>query len=275
MRHSRADIPPHKPLSAWCMPRLAPAKVSMRLRTSTGCGNQSNSRSARSKARSISAELVTKTETSKESAHAFPHFFPDGKHFVYTAGAQGIYPATLDGNVKRRLAEEGSRAQYAPPLMRGRPGHLIYLREATLMAQPLDPEKFEPAGDAFPVADRVSSGFGGLLAFFSVAPSGALSYRSGPGAERLQLEWFDRKGTSLGTLGLPQQYTDVAISSDGQRIAAAFVDAQSSAPDIWLLDVMQGVPARFTSSPSVDAAPVWSPISMVLPKKNSLRRTAA
>jgi hypothetical protein len=67
------------------------------------------------------------------------------------------------------------------------------------MAQPLDPGTFELAGDAFPVAERVSTSR--VYALFTVSPGGALAYRTGGAASDTQLTWFDRAGKPLATLG--------------------------------------------------------------------------
>ncbi len=201
-------------------------------------------------------ELVTQTDAPKELAHAMPHFLPDGRHFLYSASAV-VYLATLNEKGRERLVEGGSRAQYAAPAASGQPGHLLYVREATLMAQPLDPDSFQVSGDAFPVADQVGSGFGGGVGFFSVSSSGALAYRGGASIRGFELTWFDRKGNSLASIGPVGEYSDVAISHDGKQIAATLRDSRSS--DIWLSDVRQGVPSRFISAAGEDATPVWSP----------------
>src|SRR6266852_7813133 len=38
-------------------------------------------------------------------------------------------------------------------------GHILFVRERTLMAQPVDPNSLQPAGDVFPVIEQVSSTF--------------------------------------------------------------------------------------------------------------------
>jgi hypothetical protein len=186
------------------------------------------------------AELVTQTDPPKELAHALPHFLPDGRHFLYSSGAV-VYLATLNGKGRERVVEGASRAQYAAPAASGQPGHLLYVREATLMAQPLDPGSFQISGDAFPVADQVGSAYGGGIGFFSVSSSGGLAYRTGAGTAGSRLTWFDRKINSLASIGPVGEYTDVAISHDGTQIAATLRDSEST--DIWLLDVRQGVPS--------------------------------
>jgi eukaryotic-like serine/threonine-protein kinase len=208
-----------------------------------------------------SLEPVTKSEQAGQ-AHAFPHFLPDGKHFVYvrttSATAGTVHLTSLDGSINQPLVEGVSRAQYVPPAAPGEPGHLLYVREATLMAHPLDSD-FTLAGDAFPVAEQVESTFSGLVAFFSGSPNGALAYRTGTSSGGRNLTWFDREGKSLGTIGPTGNYTDVALSRAGDRVAVAFVDTRLITPDIWLMDAKRGVPSRFTTSPGIEVAPVWSP----------------
>jgi eukaryotic-like serine/threonine-protein kinase len=206
-------------------------------------------------------QRVTMPDPSSESAHAFPHFFPDGRHFLYVATQlRSMYVGTLDGRVNKRLIEGVSRAEYAPPMTPGAQGHLLYVRDSTLMAQPLDSTTFTAAGDAFPIAEQLGGAFGGNLAYFSTSRGGALAYRTGGFSGSLQLTWFDRSGQSLGTIGPSGNFTDVALSRRGDQIAAAYFDGQkSTAPDIWLIDVKQGVPSRLTTSTRVEAAPVFSP----------------
>jgi Tol biopolymer transport system component/predicted Ser/Thr protein kinase len=206
------------------------------------------------------AELVTKSETNPTSPHAFPHFLPDGRHFLFLATVSGsVHLGSLDGQVRERLVEGVSRAQYVPPAARGEPAHLMYVRDATLMAQPIDPSTFNSAGDPFPLAEQLEGAFGGAVAYFSASPSGVLAYRTGAFSRALRVTWFDRAGNSLGSIGPAGNYTEVALSRAGDRVAVAFVDARSVTPDIWLMDAKQGVPSRLTTSPGVEVAPVWSP----------------
>jgi Tol biopolymer transport system component len=208
------------------------------------------------------AEPVTKSEV-PGNAHAFPHFLPDGKHFVYvsttSATAGTVRLASLDGRINEPLVEGVSRAQYVPPSAPGEAAHLLYVREATLMAHPFDSDTFKLAGNAFPIAEQVDSAFSGLVAFFSSSPGGALAYRTGTSSDGLSLTWFDRGGRPLRMIGPTGNYTDVALSRAADRVAVALTDARSIAPDIWLMDAKQGVPSRLTSSAGAEVAPVWSP----------------
>jgi Tol biopolymer transport system component len=142
---------------------------------------------------------------------------------------------------------------------------LFFLREGTLLAQAFDDRSLQLQGDPIPVAERVGSLF--LSGQFSVSPSGVLAFRGGKTALWLsRLSWFDRKGRQLSNVGDTgtYSYTDLALSPDGTRLAAARIDPKVASGEvgiwvIWLLDLIRGVSTRFTLDPAPASAPVWSP----------------
>jgi eukaryotic-like serine/threonine-protein kinase len=213
--------------------------------------------------------LTTTDEPNGELGHLRPWFLPDGRHFLYfsrTANPEkaGIYLATLDGPARKRLVATNQGGAYAPPAAGSQNGHLLFLREGTLMALPLDARRFEPAGEAFPLAEQVGS----ILAteFFSVSANGVLAYRNGGAALGFgsQLVWFDRQGKSLGALGPLGVYASgPALSPDGNRVAVDQLDTGTAGNrdvhEVWVLDVARGVPTRFTFDTVNNGSPAWSP----------------
>ncbi len=207
--------------------------------------------------------LTTLDTGRQETGHLYPHFLPDGRHFLYFIRAnqenQGIYlgstDAKPDSKERRRLLGADSHAAYVPAQGSG-PGHLLFLRESTLMAQVFDAEKLQLAGEPFPVAEQVGSQFD--FGFFSASDSGLLVYRSG-GGQHTQLAWYDREGKQLGAAGTPGMYSGLTLSPDGKQVALQQTDRQSDNQDIWLLDLARNIPARFTFHPAPDGLPVWSP----------------
>jgi hypothetical protein len=82
---------------------------------------------------------VTELNTSRgELSHRWPNFLPDGRHFFYSAAnfaggsaeSASIYVADLDLKETKFLFHARSNATYTP-------GHILFVRDHTLMAQPL------------------------------------------------------------------------------------------------------------------------------------------
>ena len=189
-----------------------------------------------------------------------PWFLPDGKHFLYVNRAgdhRAIFAASLDGKERKRLVEARQAGAYAAPAPGSKAGHLLFLREATLMAQPLDVERLELTGEPFPVAERVGAYLG--LPFFTVSANGVLAWRSGGPGDRYKAVWFDRAGKAEETLGPGGIFSGgLALSPDGKRLAVAQTD-QGGNRDIWIVDIARGIPTRFTFDPAIDTGPHWSP----------------
>jgi Tol biopolymer transport system component len=194
--------------------------------------------------------VTTLDRSLAETRHAVPSFLPDGRHFLYdsirnTAAAQSwICVGSLDSNQTKCLQNTDSYARYAPP------GYLLYKRGNTLMAQPFDLRGLVTSGDAVPIADSVQ--------LFSVSDNGILSYTAAAAADQYQLQWFDRGGKMLGTVGQSGLYSSPALSPDGTRVAVGVIDSHVGTRDLWLFDLKRATASRFTFDPTDESNPVWS-----------------
>ncbi|HZE89259.1 MAG TPA: protein kinase, partial [Verrucomicrobiae bacterium] len=127
---------------------------------------------------------VTKLESADggiEETHRWPFFLPDGKRFLY-------FSRTVDRRVESNVTKLGSlegapgkivlhassNAIYAS-------GHILYIREGSLMAQVMSPQSFELEGDSFPVADEVQFDSTFSQAIVSASENGILVYQTGKG----------------------------------------------------------------------------------------------
>jgi Tol biopolymer transport system component len=206
-----------------------------------------------------SASPATTLEPGEESSsHVFPWFLPDGRNFLYTRQQEGNLPVrvgSLDepGKPGKVVAQTNSSVMYAQ-------GHLLYLRDNTLMAQPFDPGRLETTGEAVPLA-------GGVPIFvrpsrpagFTVSAGGLLLYQSGAVGAQTGLVWKDRQGRTLGKVGESTGLVDgMALSPDGRRVAVGILNGSTN-HDIWIYDVARGIPTRFTFDPADHEYPVWSP----------------
>jgi Tol biopolymer transport system component len=181
----------------------------------------------------------------------YPSFLPDGRHFLFLS-ARTIYVASLDRPEPQRLIEDGGSATYAA-------GHLVFLRENTLYAQPFDPKRRTLSGNPFPVAERVQVNTGSGAGAFAVSHSGVLVYQASRAAPS-QLVWFDRGGRRIGGLGEAGLYhPDPRLVADGSRAVISVIGTARDERDIWLFDVDRGVRTRITDDRADDSDALLSP----------------
>jgi Tol biopolymer transport system component len=189
-----------------------------------------------------------------ERSHRFPSFLPDGQRFLfYVEGGRtndsGVFVGELDGSGRRRIMAADSAAIYA------RSGHLLFVRQGTLFAQPFDATSLRLDSDPVALAERVASE--GASAAFSVSDGDVLTYRAGASDREQQFAWFDRAGRLLETVGLPGAYRGMDLSPDGTRIAVH--RHEGAGGDVWVLEP-GGATTRVTFNVAHDnSSPIWSP----------------
>ena len=194
-----------------------------------------------------------------------PTFLPDGKHFLYVGGklldsaSDGVYFASLDEPVGRRVLEDYSSVVYTPPAVSGGRAHLLFIREGTLMAQPFDDARLEAVGDPFPVASQASFSVTSPQVAASASADGTLVYLSGRSRES-QLTWFERTGARLGTVGPKGEQGAVLLSPDGAMAAIARTEP-SDPMGLWVHDLVRGSASRVTPVGSPVGFGLWSPDS--------------
>jgi Tol biopolymer transport system component len=202
--------------------------------------------------------LLTSHDTSRgETDHWNPQFLPDGRHilFVVNSGEEehaGLHVISFeDPSQRRRVLSDQTLFFYAEP------GHLLFVRDGLLLAQRFDVEQLAVEGEAIPIASAVGEVyFAGSWGQFSVSETGLVAWVSA--RTELQLEWLDRTGNRLGTLGEPGRYGQIALSPDETRVAVEISDGDGRF-DLWVMDVARGIASRVTSNPGDERDPVWSP----------------
>jgi len=197
------------------------------------------------------------------TTNRWPQFLPDGRHFVYVAGTplsprenptNAIVLGSLDSKESKLLFHAHASAQYAS-------GHILFLRQSTLMAQPFDVKRLELKGDAFPIADPVQETELILKSMFSVSENGLLAFAEGTSSASRQLIWQDRSGKKVGEIPGTDTYMAPRISPDGKRILYTLV---SPSYEVWNYDVALGVKTRMTfgtTSGRASLSALWSPDS--------------
>jgi eukaryotic-like serine/threonine-protein kinase len=208
------------------------------------------------------ATPVTSPDPAKgEVTHRWPQFLPDGRHFLYLAGSpyglketpmNSVLISSLDSKERKLLMHTHSGAMYGS-------GHILFLRQNTLMAQPFDAKRLEFMGEAFPVADPVREEETTIRSYFSVSQNGLLAYLEGAGEGDRELVWVDRGGKKIGGVPGKDVYLGPRISPDGKKVAYV---RGASGFDIWRYDFARGVktPLTFGSgSGQSNLFPIWSP----------------
>ena len=192
----------------------------------------------------------------------FPHFLPDGQHFLLTgrsaAADDGVFVASLDGKEPRLLSKARSRMEYAG-------GHVFFGQAGSLFAQRFDEHKLALSGEPFRVAENLGFSFGDPRSFaFSVSVTGTIVCWSGPHLEVTQLTWFSRAGQRIETVGEPGEHAGFALSPTQQQVILERHDPKLGETNLWLWDIATKLGYAFTSGPNqgdvpVIGTPVWSP----------------
>ena len=204
-------------------------------------------------------EPASKLDRSRgENSHRWPFFLPDGKHFLYWArtsqGTQGnaLNVGELGSPQTKELMKSETMAEYAS-------GHLLFVREQTLMARPFNPRTLEITGEAAPVAEHIAVNGSVSRPIFSVSENGSLVYESGETAGNWNLEWIARDGKPVSTVAQSDRYFYPALSPDGTRLAVNLFNGTQGTQDIWIFDLVRGTKTRLTFGTTSQLAPAWSP----------------
>ena len=211
-----------------------------------------------------------------DTAHLWPAFLDDGRHVVFLVASNdtsraGIWIAAIDApESQRRLVAADAQAivaRFLPaaslPLRQGSAGQarsqahtILYLRDQTLLAQPLDPHTLNPSGRNTPVGLTV--GRGPLGQIFATATNDVLIYGA-PGTSLRELRWMSRGGETVGRAGEPADAWDLRVAPDGRRVAVTEVDPQLRTLDVFIRAGAQPVGARLSLSTDSDESGVWAP----------------
>jgi len=205
---------------------------------------------------------TTLDRTVDETGHAWPWFLPDGKRFLYLA--DGDSTRSIGGRSILKVGEIGTTESKALFAVESRiqfvKGHLLYVKDGILLAQPFDPDKLEVTGEPAPLAEKLGADAVGLT-YFAASDEGTLVYQQGIQLSQSDLVWLDRTGKELGTVGASGQYRDLALSPDGNRLAYGLYDPNQGTEDIWVRDLQRNVSSRLTFSATSEIWPIWTPDS--------------
>jgi Tol biopolymer transport system component len=192
--------------------------------------------------------------------HAWPEFLPDGKRFLYVIRSRqsdrtGLYLGSIDGSVSTRVMDAYSRTAYSA-------GHILYVRDGTLEAQPFDPVRAVPIGQPAPLATHVKFHPRSDAAFDVTPDGGVLAYSAQSELSTTKLTLYDRRGREVRALTpAAPTYRQPRFSPDGNRIVAEKGDPSGKRTDLWIFDLARGNESNITSGSDNEhnVNPAWSP----------------
>jgi serine/threonine protein kinase/Tol biopolymer transport system component len=209
-------------------------------------------------------ETLTKPDRKKEEySHRLPSWLPNGKAVLFTIMRNGWDPQPwlallrLDTHEWHVLLQDAADAKYVPT------GHLVFLRQGTLMAVRFDLARMEVIGQAVALAGDVMQAFSTNSHYntgagqFGISDTGSLIYAAGgivPSAKD-SLVWVDQKGAEQLVTVLKFPFFAPRLSPDGQKIAYATAGREWQ---IWVYDLSRGTNSRLTDEGMADY-PVWTP----------------
>ncbi len=213
---------------------------------------------------------LTRPETSEvKEYHRYPQFLPDGQSFLFqilTASAEraGVYVGTVNGADPVRVLEGTDQARFAPATPAGTSGsagsagsgYLLFRRGTVLMAQAFDSGRRQVSGEAIPVADGVGTAMNTGTGSFTLASNEILAF-SNSGDDVVEIVWMNRSGERLAVVNPDiRALQGVGLAPGERRVAYGAGDPS----DIWLQNLPNGEPSRFTFGPAPGwANPLWSP----------------
>ncbi len=207
-------------------------------------------------------EPVTELDLERgETTHRWTTFLPDGRRFLFLAGSHSvgvdsdihsIWVGELGSSDRRLLVKSRTNALYAS-------GHLLFVREGILLAQPFDPHRAELIGDPIPVASGIGVDQPYYRADFAASDNGLLVYRRGSVQSDVQLHRASIDGPLGDPVGDPARILAIRLNPDGQRAALVISDPESGMDDVWIHDLDRNLRSRLTFGALDEASPIWSP----------------
>ena len=195
-------------------------------------------------------QAVTSLDTTQaERTHRWPDALPGGEWVLFTVGsAQSpgnyddatIAAANLKTGERRVLMKGASMARYCPP------GYLIFSRQGTLLAAPMDVDKPKLTGPPVPILDHVDREPSSGAMHFAVSRNGTLVFAPRvEGSDQAEMVWVAFDGTATPLPAPPREYNAARISPDGKQICVT-IGPTYGIGDIWRYDITRETLTRLT-----------------------------
>ena len=195
-----------------------------------------------------------------ENFHFYPHFLPDGEHFLYTIDEPpGVYVGSVAGDpgpLERKVVMPGFASVAYVPDLRSEGGHLLFARDGSLYAQPFDIDSFDVRGEPVSIATEIGNTTAQEPSQFSVSRTGILTTVA---ATLSAVSIVSRGGGVLGMTGERGPYGTMRPSPDGDRVLLLRAEPGGQTFELWLMDLERGTPTRLTNHQANAPFQAWSP----------------
>jgi Tol biopolymer transport system component/tRNA A-37 threonylcarbamoyl transferase component Bud32 len=205
------------------------------------------------------ATAVTHLDSTRhETAHRFPRFLPDGRHYLFSilggnAGRVAVVSGALGDTSRRTVVVAEGGAAWSPG------GHLLFTRNGVLSAQRFDPGSLHLSGEPVSLGDALPPPRMTGTPVASIAEDGTLAYVFFPLPET-RMAWFDLGGHEVAQVPLaPGTYGGATLSPDGR--SALVIHARSSTEtELLVVDLARGTTNRVSNERFVETF-AWAPDS--------------
>ena len=209
-------------------------------------------------------EILTKPDPNREEySHRLPSWLPGAKAVLFTVmkhyldSQPSLALLRLDTRDWHVLLQDAADGRYVPT------GHIVFLRQGTLMAVRFDLARLETIGEPSPLVEGVMQAFSTSASNntgagqFGISDSGSLIYAAGgivPDSKN-SLVWVDQKGTEQPVTARQLPFWAARLSPDGRKIAYV-----TMAPEwqVWVYDLSRDTNSRLTGEGRA-TFPIWTP----------------
>jgi Tol biopolymer transport system component len=167
-----------------------------------------------------------------------------------------VVTQTIAGGERKTIVDRGSAAHYV------RTGHLLYLVNGVMFAQPFDATRQITLGNAVPVLEGVRRGISDSVgaAQFDTSDTGTLLYipgSAGPRSTAHGIALGDRAGQVTRLKIAPGPYVHVRASRDGTHLAIGTDDGKEAS--VWIYALPETTTMRRLTLVGQNRFPIWSP----------------
>ncbi len=212
------------------------------------------------------SSLTRPDPTREEISHRLPIWLPDGRAVLFTVmrhlldSQPSIALLRMDTGEWHTLFPDAADARYDSL------GHLVFLRQGTLMAVQFDLSQLKTIGQPVALIDNMmqalfvpNTDYHTGAGQFAISKTGSIVYAEGGTLPTLKntLVWVDQKGIEQQVTALQFPFFAPRLSPDGLRIAYV---TQGQEGQVWIYDLNTGANNRLTGTGRA-IRPVWAPDS--------------